>query len=947
MPTARASGPGREGGPLLIEREQELAALRDVIDRALAGTGAAVLVEAGPGLGKSTLVEAASGLAEHRGVLTLTARGSELERDLPWSGVRDVFGPLLERLPPAQRSRLLSGAAALAAPLFDATTAVEAEPAATLHGLYWLTAGLAARQPLLIAVDDAHWLDQASMRWLAHLAGRISDLPVVLLAASRPITPGDGEAHWWTAEAHTEALRLAASPLSEGGSYAVVKALLGDNVDTSFAAAAHEATGGNPFLLRELLRELRAEEVAPTAASASRVAEIRPDAVARSVLLRINRLGQPAVQLAFAVTVLGANATLTNAASLAQLELDAAASAADALAAADVLRASSPLEFVHPIARGVVAEELPLATRLRWHARAADLLRERGASAEEIAVHLLATEPAGRSEVVTALREAASKAIALAAPEPAIRALRRALNEPPAPDQRVAVLHELARAGATIGDEDCLAHFREASSTSTDAHERGLIALGLGSQLMMRGAIEEAEALCQGAATELDDSELDLRLNLLALVLTCRAQDPQRQPDVERPEIDASQIEGRTRGERLFLGAWANEKVVHGPRSLPKLGELASRALADGAMLRDVGSESAPYWGTVTTLMFAERYDETELALDAGRDDARRRGSASGYALACAFRSVLDYRLGRLGAAVAGARESLELITAERLPLANAYAASFLIDALTAQGAVGEAEDAVADMLPDGAPPLAAFALLRAARGRLRLAQGRPREAAVDLKGAGEVLGSTSPAVSPWRPDLALALHACDETRRARALLAEELEIAARDESRWAQAIALRAAAAVGGGDLDLLQRAAAVVDGTPLALERARISADLGGALRRAGRARDAAPWLREALDLAERCGAAPVAEQARVELRATGARPRRSQRSGVDALTASELRVARMAATGASNRDIAQALFVSLRTVETHLTHAYDKLGVAARSGLAEALGAESEGV
>jgi DNA-binding CsgD family transcriptional regulator len=153
---------------------------------------------------------------------------------------------------------------------------------------------------------------------------------------------------------------------------------------------------------------------------------------------------------------------------------------------------------------------------------------------------------------------------------------------------------------------------------------------------------------------------------------------------------------------------------------------------------------------------------------------------------------------------------------------------------------------------------------------------------------------------------------------------------------------ALRALALVEGGErgLDRLRRSLAVLEGSRWKLEHAHTLVELGAATRRAGRRREAREPLHAGMELAHACGARPLLASAREELVATGARPRRVMRTGVDALTASERRVARMAAAGMSNRDIAQALFVTVRTVEVHLTHAYQKLDISTRDQLPAAL-------
>lgn len=172
-------------------------------------------------------------------------------------------------------------------------------------------------------------------------------------------------------------------------------------------------------------------------------------------------------------------------------------------------------------------------------------------------------------------------------------------------------------------------------------------------------------------------------------------------------------------------------------------------------------------------------------------------------------------------------------------------------------------------------------------------------------------------------------------------LAADELDLARAWGTPRAQAVALRAVA-LGPADAatERLTEAAALLEGTPWRLEIARTATDLGAALRRAGRRREARAALERAMDGAQACGAEPLAARAEDELRSTGARPRRRAVTGLAALTPTELRVAKVAATGASNREIAQELFVTLATVETHLTRTYRKLDLAGRDGLAAAL-------
>jgi DNA-binding CsgD family transcriptional regulator len=242
-------------------------------------------------------------------------------------------------------------------------------------------------------------------------------------------------------------------------------------------------------------------------------------------------------------------------------------------------------------------------------------------------------------------------------------------------------------------------------------------------------------------------------------------------------------------------------------------------------------------------------------------------------------------------------------------------------------------------------------AWILAARGRLRALRGERGAAVPDLRAAGDIftgLQFDNPLVALWRSPLALALpmEARDE---ARALVEEELRCAVACGLPRAQGVALRAAGCLEGGDrgIDLLEESLTMLQHPNHSLERARSLVELGAARRRANQRVAAREPLRAGLELAHRCGAERLAARAVDELRACGARPRRRVVSGPDALTSAEGRVARMAADGMTNREIAQALFVTAKTVENQLGHAYRKLGVRSRDELRRALrGPEQSG-
>ena len=280
-----------EGHPAVLGRDTELAVLDTAVADAAAGRGAFVLVEGPAGLGKTTLLRAASARAGQSALRVLTARGLALERDFPYGIVRQLIEPVRAAAAPGEWAELLDGAAGLAARVFDWAEVASVEDDvtyATMHGLYWLTANLAARRPLVIAVDDAHWADMASLRWLAHLAARIDGLPAALLLAARS-DPGE--------PALLEDLRACPAcqwvglpPLGEEASAALVRRQLGEDAAAELCRACHASTRGNPFLLESLTTALRA--TGTSAADAVAQAEsLGPEPVARAVLRRVGQLG--------------------------------------------------------------------------------------------------------------------------------------------------------------------------------------------------------------------------------------------------------------------------------------------------------------------------------------------------------------------------------------------------------------------------------------------------------------------------------------------------------------------------------------------------------------------------------------------------------------------------------------------------------------------------------
>src|SRR5499427_4600165 len=416
---------------------------------------------------------------------------------------RQLIDPVRASAAPGEWAELLDGAAGLAARVFDWARAGSVEddvPYATTHGLYWLAANLAARRPLVIAVDDAHWADAPSLRWLAHLAARIDGLPIALLLAARsgPDEPGIFD----ELRACPPCTQLPLRPLGSEATAALVRERLGAQADAELCRACHDYTGGNPFLLESLAAALRERG---NGDALTRIENLAPEPVARAVLRRVSQLGEGAGRLTRALAVLGGPAPVRHAAALAGQDIPDAARLADGLRAADVLAPGPVLEFAHPIVRAAVYESIPAGERALAHAQAARLLERDGADAERVALHLLHSEPGGDPQVAALLRAAAEAASGRGAPSPAADYLRRALDEPPGPAARPALLLELGLALAAERSPAAPAALTEAVELTAAPAGHATAALLSARLLGIWGHHDSAAVICRDALARRGD----------------------------------------------------------------------------------------------------------------------------------------------------------------------------------------------------------------------------------------------------------------------------------------------------------------------------------------------------------------------------------------------------------------------------------------------------------
>jgi DNA-binding CsgD family transcriptional regulator len=938
----------------LLERELELEALGSCVAGALGGSGRLVVVEGEPGIGKTELVRAARDEATREGMRVLTCHGSELERELPLGLVRQLFEPALRDASESERAELLAGAAAPAGAIVAAGDLSErpggfGEPPlgasfAALYALFWLASNLCEVRPMLLALDDFHWADAASLRLLQFLAPRLDGLRLLVVTAVR--IAEDGAAARWAAglgaDPAVEVLRPGA--LSVGAVSELVFARLGEGADDGFCSACHEVSGGNPFLLRELLSSLREAGVRGAREEIVQVREIAPPALRQVVLVRLARLGQAAQRLARGLSVLGDGAELRAVAALAGLEPDVAARSADAMVGEQILEAERPLRYRHPLLGTAVYSDIPPMERAAAHARAAELLTAAGGSPERIAAHLMHTEPAGSEVTVRTLAVAARQALERAAPDAALRFIGRALEEPPLEGLRVELVRLLVVAGWRAADRaaveavgvDPLAELgRDEQILSASAWHLAMFLLGTGRALEVPGLL--------GRAVEAARSRGDLEqaLQLDALLVTF-GMVPPAQARV-RLERYAEAIQPGSASERLWLALQAHWASFLG-ESAAHAGELARRALADGRLLLEQRDTPVPEQA-ILVLARSEQLDLAGEGVEAMAAQARESGSVSKLMGAAWLRAYVRLLRGDVTAAEVDARGSFEAARGAGAIAALPMYAAVFVDALVERDDLDRADEELAALGWTGALPESYWwSPVLYARAALHLARRRFAQAAADLTAAqsfNERHGISSPS-SLVGSRLALALAAQGRVEEARRAAQVELEQARAWGTRSAIGGALRVIGLLSPpkAGLDALSEAVSVLERSAHRLEYMRALTDYGAALRRANRIAQARQPLRRALELARRGGAIAIGKRAHAELEATGERSAPPQAVAARVLTPSERRVAELAAEGLSNREIAQSLFLTVKTVEGHLTHAYRKLEVHSRTELPKAL-------
>jgi DNA-binding CsgD family transcriptional regulator len=933
----------RSAGGDLIERDGELETLAVALARLEDRVGGVVTIKAPAGLGKTTLVERATARAAEAGYRVRGAAPGPQERHFAYGVMRTLLEAPLHDADESERARLLDGAAAQAGDLLLGGTLPGTHATTSIaHSILWLCAALTdGTAPMMLVIDDGHWADRPSLEVISYLARRVCDVPVLIVLAFRPDVPdaasdlltliGDGR--------FTQSLTL--RPLTAAGSAELMRRSA-PAAPIDVCRRCHDAAHGNPWLVGELGHQFAfhgPDSLSFPIGSGTPVRALARDVITR----RLAALSPGDRAVSAALAVLGERQRPHVVAAVAGMSLDDVAAARDALASAALLGPDAR-GLAHALIAAAILENLPRAESERLHREAARTLLSDGAHSEIVAGHLLQCPAHGDSVAAAVLQDAATNASRRGAPHAAAAYLRRALDERAPDDDRGQLLAALAVATFDAGLPGARDRLREALAQVDDHASRVELLTRLATWYVLDASDDELSALLarEVAADHGPDTRLALEVAALEMLIMV----PDRHS--ERAARLAALTDDDAADPILERAVMAHRAWLATELGIPDAATCAAfarRALEGDRLLAEAGSR-AGFHCCVRALIFTDHFAEAGAAIAAMREDHTVRGSLRLQAGAAWYAAELAQRTGRIADAENEARLALDL-TPDDVNLFTGGAIEILVWALAERGAFGEAHALLeAHGLADNLGGQIWEIGILHSRAVLALAEGdfpRAHDQAVHVGRLRIAQGRPNPAWTPWRATASRALAHQGHQSDAAGLAADELALAQRFGAPTAILTASHATAVAEADDarrLEICETALARIGAPCSVLELSRMRLELGHALTRLGRRVQARRSLQLALADADRTGATLLAEAARRELVATGLRPRRAQTEGVASLTPRQRQVCELAASGTTNRAIAQQLFLSVKTVETHLAAAYEKLGVETRDALVDAL-------
>ena len=914
-----------ELGSGLMEREEVITSLGRLLSGVVASRSGALFVLGEAGLGKTSLIDQARQLAAEAGLVVGLGRGHPMETSLP-------FGMLIQGLDGVGGRGLLGEEQPGPASAGD-------RAARFYRVLRWLqdrTGG-----PLLLAFDDLHWADADSLALVSFICRRMDSLRLALLVTLRP----------WPREAQEAVAELAhegcgsiqhLAPLSESTAVSLLEARLGHALPGAASRRAFTLCAGNPLLLEQLAVAMgQGEDLAA-------LAKIGKLMFGRGVLLaRFAGLPPAGMRCAQAASVLGTSFLPEVAAQMAGLEGGEVDTALTSLGLTGLIEQSpgALADFLHPLFRQALYDDLAGPIRTRLHGRAFAAFQARGMEARA-AEHAVLAQLAGDPQAVVVLERAGRAARRAGALATAVTQL----------DAAVAMAGELADVGLLLAQAEALlvggvldravdAYERLLSRPDCTAGTRVQALWMLGRTFVMTGHHDRAAVLFNEAAeaARADDPRTAVEVLLDAAFSALISAGPRRAlPPANRARELASSLDHaiRTKAD----AAWGEIAVQAGDRAGIAATESVAPWLSAQDPLSDSGGIDVGAWGSINSFAFScavvERLAESERAFATLRASVDRASTPAAIAMLANGHGYVLTRMGRLGEALEAINAALSLT--DLAPVIESFAAVGSAYILLYMGRLDDSArwcDRV-EATATARREWNALLFLWDVLGHRRLREGAAAQACefyARLEATVSQMGIGEPCLPAWGRHAIGAYLAAGRRHDAERVLAWLDQAAERMPCRFP-----RIAAATGRAQLAELDGQAAEAEAhfqaalalhaeVDLPLEHAETLLGYGGFLRRSGQPAAARPVLAKAVAVADATGSGWLAGLARVEQKVAGGRPGR--RTAARQLTAQEERVARLAAKGAANADIASQLYLSVSTVETHLEHIYAKLGIHSR--------------
>jgi len=929
-------------------REAEIQALGGALDRVAAGGPAIVLVEGEAGIGKTRLLAHVLADAAGRGMQVAAGRAEELERTRPFGLLAAAFGCARSAVDP--RRAAIAGLLAAPAAGDQGPITVTSDPGLrfrVVDAFADLAEELALAGPVVLGLDDLQWADPSSLLTVGVLARRLTGLPVGLIGCWRP-SPRVAELD-----------RLAGALEAAGARHLVLRPLTGEAVTGLVAQAVAAEPGprllaevagaaGNPLFITELLGALAQEGAITTAGGRAEAARtVLPPTLRLTIVRRVSFLPEPALQALRSASVLGSGFTLTDLATITgRPAVELSVVLGEAIRALVLEDDGARLRFRHELIRDAIYQDLPGSVRRSLHREAGQRLAQAGAPTLQVAEHLARGAMTGDTEAVTWLARAAREA-APRSPDVAAELLGRAAgltaSGDPGRDRLLAEQVSSLLWAGRIADAE--ATCRSLLGRDHDGSVEGTVRVYLGHALLTRGrardGLRELERACQSPLlSSAERAGAQARASFARLQLA----------DLDGAAAAAAQARAAAVAARDHVAtsmAMATLAMVSEVRG--DLGE-ALQIIDDAVRLADdspgrLGHRYTLHGFRGYILTALGRLDEARSTLETGLRISEELGIPGGFRPYPWIRALERFLAGHWDDAVAeietAAGPAGETGQSYSLLLRRGVLSLIRLHRNDLPGAREAAATAAGELPDTGAGYKADWSAW--AQALLLEADGELADALETLRGcwdrcAGSGLAVEYPVIGPDLVRLALA---AGETGRAREVAAAVTGVASRNQVPWITGAALRCQG-LAANDAGILEAAVSACARGSRPLELALTCEDAAAAVALRGNVHGASQLLDQAITIYERLDAARGLARAEAALRQMGVRRGRRvshtrAQSGWQSLTPSERAVVDLVAEGLSNPQIGQRLYISRRTVQTHLGHVFAKLHITSRTQLA----------